>query len=202
MALEKYLKEKEAFIFELDDVIYPEKDYLLQVYYLFAQFIEYGEQLSATDILKFMQATYLEEGAADLFAKTAAKFKIPDKYEVNFNMLLLSVRLPLKLLIYDEVLRFLQEIVVERKLIFLLTAGSPVMQLNKIKQTEWDGLEKYLTVYFTEELKETGDPLGFIVEKHRLDREKALFIGRSEFARISAANVKICYLPVEELFDD
>lgn len=86
MALEKYLKEKETFIFELDDVIYPEKDYLLQVYYLFAQFMEYGEQLSAVDVLKFMQDTYLEEGAVDLFAKTAGKFNIPDKYQVNFEM--------------------------------------------------------------------------------------------------------------------
>lgn len=202
MAFAKYLKEKETFIFELDDVIYPEKDYLLQVYYLFAQFMEYGEQLSAADILQFMQATYLEEGTADLFAKTAAKFNIPDKYQVNFELLLRSVRLPLKLLIFDEVLRFLQEITVERKQIFLFVQGSPVMQLNKIKQTEWNGLEKYLTVYFTEELKAARDPLGFIVEKHRMNTEKTLIIGRSEFARTSALNVKICYLPVEELFTD
>ncbi|WP_316809811.1 HAD hydrolase-like protein [Pedobacter heparinus] len=202
MAFEKYLKDNEAFIFELDDVIYPEKDYLLQVYYLFAQFIEYGEQMSATDIIKFMQATYLEDGSTNLFAKTAAKFNIPDKYQVNFDMLLLSVRLPLKLLIYDKVLRFLQEIVLERKQIFLLVQGSPVMQLNKIKQTEWNGLEKYLTVYFTEELTETPNPLRSIVEKHGLKKEKTLLLGRSEFARKSAANVKICYLPAEELFTD
>ena len=30
---------KTAFIFELDNVLYPEKDYLFQVYYLFARFI-------------------------------------------------------------------------------------------------------------------------------------------------------------------
>ncbi|RYY34080.1 MAG: haloacid dehalogenase, partial [Sphingobacteriaceae bacterium] len=27
---------KQAFVFELDNVLYPEKDYLFQVYYLFA----------------------------------------------------------------------------------------------------------------------------------------------------------------------
>ncbi|ACU05208.1 MULTISPECIES: HAD hydrolase-like protein [Pedobacter] len=199
MALEKYLKEKETFIFELDDVIYPEKDYLLQVYYLFAQFMEYGEQLSAVDVLKFMQDTYLEEGAVDLFAKTAGKFNIPDKYQVNFDMLLMSVRLPLKLLVYNEVLRFLQEIVVERKQIFLLVQGSPVMQLNKIKQIEWNGLEKYLTVYFTEELNEEPDRLEFILEKHQIDKETVVLIGKSEFSKTAASNVKICYLPVEEL---
>ena len=34
---------KKAFVFELDNVLYPEKDYLLQVYYLFASFLEYSE---------------------------------------------------------------------------------------------------------------------------------------------------------------
>src|SRR5690349_14130267 len=115
MTSEKYLQEKQFFIFELDNVIYPEKDYLLQVYYLFAQFIEYGEQLNSADILKYMQETYLGDGEKDIFAKTAAKFSIPDKYRVNFDMLLNSVRLPLKLLIYDELLKFLQAIVLERK---------------------------------------------------------------------------------------
>lgn len=38
------VKDKQIVIFELDNVLYPEKDYLLQVYYLFAQFIEYSEQ--------------------------------------------------------------------------------------------------------------------------------------------------------------
>ena len=31
---------KDAFIFELDDVLYPEKDYLYQIYYLFTAFLE------------------------------------------------------------------------------------------------------------------------------------------------------------------
>ena len=29
---------KKAFIFELDNVLYPEKDYIYQVYYLFAAY--------------------------------------------------------------------------------------------------------------------------------------------------------------------
>jgi hypothetical protein len=199
MAVENYLQENEAFIFELDDVIYPEKDYLLQVYYLFAQFMEYGAQLNAADVLKFMQDTYAEEGVLDIFAKTAAKFSIEEQYKVNFDMLLHSVRLPLKLLIFDKILKFLQEIVVERKQIFLLVDGNPAMQLNKIKQMEWNGLEKHLTVYFTEELVEVSNPLEFIVEKHQLESAATVLVGRSELFRAAAANVKICYLPVDEL---
>lgn len=200
MIHKKYLLEKDYFIFELDNVIYPEKDYLLQVYYLFAQFIEYGEQLSATEILKYMQETYLTQGETDIFAKTAAKFTIPEKYKVNFDMLLHSVRLPLKLLIYDEVLLFLQEIVIERKQIFLLVKGDPAMQLNKIKQTEWNGLAQYLTVFFTEEFGSEAEALKQMMEKHQLGVSKTLLIGSTAFAENPTAIDHVDYLNVNELF--
>lgn len=200
MIPEKYLKEKQAFVFELDNVIYPEKDYLLQVYYLFAQFMEYGEQLNASDVLNYMQETFLQEGHDQLFDKTAARFNIDEKYRVNFEMLLYSVRLPLKLIIFSEVLTFLQTIILERKQIFLLVSGNPGMQLNKIKQTEWNGLEKYLTVYFTEELDPALNPIEFIVEKHQLEKADMLMIGKSGAIKTSAENVKICYLQVDDLF--
>lgn len=200
MTTAEYLKEKEFFIFELDNVIYPEKDYLLQVYYLFAQFIEYGEQISATDILKYMQDYYLEHGDKDIFEKTAAKFSIHEKYKVNFDMLLHSVRLPLKLLIYNEVSALMQAIVLERKKIFLFVQGNPAMQLNKIKQTEWKGLEQYLTVFFTEEFEPENDALKLIIEQHQLDRAKVLIIGNTTFAETSSRVNDVDYLNVNELF--
>lgn len=200
MTAEKYIQEKEFFFFELDNVIYPEKDYLLQVFYLFAQFMEYGEQLSAADILKYMQETYLQDGKEDMFAKTAAKFSIPDKYQVNFDLLLDSVRLPLKLLIYDEVLKFLQTIVLERKQLFLFVKGNPAMQLNKIKQTDWNGLEQYLTVFFTAEFEPETAALKLIMEKHQLDHSKMLLVGNSSFSKNAAAADYVDYLDVNELF--
>lgn len=200
MIFEKYLQDKQSFIFELDNVIYPEKDYLLQVYYLFAQFIEYSEQLNAADILKYMQDLYMQEGAAEVFPKTIAKFNIPGKYSVNFEMLLQSVRLPLKLLIYPEVLNFLQAIVLERKQLFLFVEGIPAMQLNKIKQTEWAGLEKYLTVFFTAEFEPEQDSLKLVLEQQQLPKDKVLLIGNSTFAENIAADSTVDYLNVKELF--
>ncbi|TKC65617.1 haloacid dehalogenase [Pedobacter hiemivivus] len=200
MIFEKYLQEKDSFFFELDNVIFPEKDYFLQVYYLFAQFMEYGEQLNAADVLKYMQETYEKASADDIFAKTAEKFNIPEKYKINFDMLLHSARLPLKLLIYNEVLNFLQSIVLERKQIFLLVSGNPTTQLNKIKQTEWNGLEKYLTVFFTEEFEPEQDALKLIIEKQELKKERVLLIGNSKFAKSSALKYKMDYLDVNELF--
>ncbi|TKC06262.1 HAD hydrolase-like protein [Pedobacter frigoris] len=201
MAFQQYLKEKQAFIFELDDVIYPQKDYLLQVYYLFAQFIEYAEQISAAEIISEMQNLYFVEGSENIFEKTAAKFGIPEKYKVNFDLLFLSARLPLKLLIFNEVLSLLQAIVIERKQIFLLIDGDPGMQLNKIKQIEWNGLEQYLTVYFTAETspKPSNESLTQILEKHNLEKERVLMIGEDEKDELCANNSGIEFLQVDKL---
>lgn len=168
-----------AFIFGFDNILYPEKDYLLQVYYLFSEFMEYTEQLDAKDITDFMQLEYANHGQVNIFEKTAAKFNIPQKYLYNFDLLHENARLPLKLLPFQKILSFLQEIVIERKAIYLLVTGKPLMQINKIKQLEWHGLEKYLKVYFSEEFEPSlsSNSIDFIVEQHKLNKEEILYIG-------------------------
>ncbi|MNY23883.1 hypothetical protein D3C86_1575670 [compost metagenome] len=74
------------------------------------------------------------------------------------------------------------------------------MQLNKIKQTEWKGLEQYLTVFFTEEFEPENDSLKLIMEQHQLDRAKVLLIGNTTFAETSSRVNDVDYLNVNELF--
>lgn len=86
MDVYQYVTDKQAVIFELDNVLFPEKDYLLQVYYLFAQFIEYTEQKNAQPIINFMQAEYENNGTDVLFEKTAKQFGIDE----NINTISIS----------------------------------------------------------------------------------------------------------------
>ncbi|MBC7653467.1 MAG: hypothetical protein H7098_03215, partial [Oligoflexus sp.] len=63
---------KNAFIFELDDVLIPQKDYDLQVYYLFANFIEYLEAFPpAQEMLAFIAKRYEINGQWLMFEETA-----------------------------------------------------------------------------------------------------------------------------------
>ena len=201
MAFEKLIADNQAFIFELDDVLYPKKDYLLQVYYLFAQFIEYGEQLSASEVLNFMQATYSNHGETDLFLKTADHFNLPLKYQYNFDLLHENVRLPLKLLLFAPVLTFMKQIVAESKRVFLLADGNPTEQLNKIRQIEWNGLETYLTVYFTEEITNLGrgKAIEIISDKHTLPLGEIVMVARDEEGELAAPIVGIKLLPIDKL---
>jgi len=195
MKYQEYINTKQAFVFGLDDVLYPVKDYQLQVYYLFAQFIEYGEQIDAQEIIRFMNDTYLSAGAEDIFAKTAAKFDLPQKYIINFDLLQQNARLPLKLLLFAPVLDFLKEIHAAGKPIFLWVEGDPVQQLNKIRQMEWNGLEKFLIVYFSAETGTFQQTLDMIILKHNLKRKEVLVIGKSLCDSVD----KVEFLSVDQL---
>lgn len=197
----QYIKDKDIVIFELDNVLFPEKDYLLQVYYLFAQFIEYTEQKNAQQIVEFMRAVYEEGGAGQVFEKTAEKFGLADTYKYNFDLLHQNARLPLKLLMYKNMLDFLQELVVERKQIFIVTAGNPEQQLNKIKQTEWNGLEKYLTVFFSDELNQSKSEIfQNILNSNNLSPEQALVVGANKLDEQQSNLINLPYIVSLEIY--
>src|ERR1700761_9214746 len=123
-------ERKTAFIFELDNVIYPEKDYLFQIYYLFAASMEYVELIDAKAATDLMVNTYFTEGKGAVFKTLQQKFGVNQKYEANFQQMMLNIKLPLKLLIYNNILELLQQIVVDRKRIFIVSNGNPEQQLN------------------------------------------------------------------------
>lgn len=191
-------KRKSAFIFELDNVIYPEKDYLFQVYYLFASAIEYTDLVDAKATTDLMVATYIEEGNDVVFDRIKEKLGIDEKYRKSFEHLLLTAKLPLKLLVYKNVLELLQEIVVDRKKIFIVTNGNPQQQLNKIRQTEWNGLEPYLTCYFTSESrpKPETDAIELIIKEHDLNRRDIMMVGATNIDSLCAEAVGVDYKDV------
>jgi hypothetical protein len=188
---------KNAVIFELDQVLIPQKDYDLQVYYLFANFIEYLESFPiASDLIAFIQKRYEAHSNLDMFLEVSQAFGIDKKYQENLDLLFINAKLPLKLLLYNEALKLIQELVVNRKQVFILTGGNPLQQLNKITQTEWNGLDKYLKVYFKEELaaQYTDFGLSFIVEENKLVKNEVLIISNLEKDRVSALNFGIDFI--------
>lgn len=194
---------KKAFIFELDNVLYPEKDYLFQVYYLFAGFLEYTELVDAKILIRLMTEAYEREGKEAVFDELQDKFKIDDKYRQNFEHLMINAKLPLKLLLFDRMLNILQEIVIDRKRIFIVTNGTPALQLNKIRQTEWNGLENYLTCYFAEEYaaKPEPDAVHALIHDHDLQRRDLLMIGNLKEDELCAEASGIDYFNVNNFLN-
>ena len=186
-----------AFVFELDDVLLPVKDYDLQVYYLFSNFLEYLEpQIVAIELMDFIKSRYEVENNHFMFEELQLNFKIDKKYKANFELLFSNAKLPLKLLLYKATLELLQEIVVNKKQIFILTAGLPAIQLNKIRQTEWHGLDKFLKVYFIDEFspKPNSASLDFLLNSNNLNKTETVFVGISVNDKLMANNTGVNYL--------
>jgi FMN phosphatase YigB (HAD superfamily) len=184
-------------MFELDDVLYPQKDYLLQVYYLFSNFLEFTEgHPKASELSEFFKISFGFHGSQGIFEKAQEAFGIDRKYKDNFERLHTVARLPLKLLLFQNMLKLMQELVIDRKSLFIVTNGDPEQQLNKIKQVEWNGLEKYLTVYFANETKPKPDTavLNTILETHDLLRRDLVLIGNSTTDEEFAGNAGIDYI--------
>jgi FMN phosphatase YigB (HAD superfamily) len=192
---------KKAFVFELDDVLYPERDYLLQIYYLFSNFIEFTEGFPlASDLTEFFKNTYLDLGDNGIFDRAKGEYGIEEKYRDNFDRLYYSARLPLKLLLFPNVLILLQELINQRKEIFIVTNGKPEIQINKIMQTEWNGLEKYLKVYYSQEinLKPEPDVLSYILKKYDLLKEDLLIVGSTQTDEKFAVSGGVDFLNISE----
>ena len=189
---------KTAFIFELDNVLYPEKDYLFQVYYLFASLLEYTELIDAKQTTNILTNAYIEIGKEFVFDRLKEKLNISGKFRYNLDNLLITAKLPLKLLLYSNMLALLQDIIIDRKKIFIVTNGNPEQQVNKIKQTEWHGLEKYLTCYFAEETlaKPEPDVIDQLLDEHNLQRRDVVIIGISEIDRLCAEASGIDFIDV------
>ncbi len=196
---EKY----DAYIFELDDVLFPAKEYDLQVYYLFAQFVEYTEGFPpASDLVDFFKKGYESgQNMTRVYADAEKTFAIDEKYRENLERLFVQAALPLKIILYKEMLELMQQIVVDRKKLFIVTNGLPRMQLNKIRQTEWNGLEQYLRVYFAEELKPKPDSsvIDHICEEHHLKRRRILIIGRTGIDSDFADEAGLDFVDVNDL---
>ena len=173
---------KDAFVFELDDVLYPAKDYWYQVYYLFASFLEYTEMIDAKEATNNMTGTYSSEGKEHVFDNLKKKLNLDEKYRANFNHLSNTAKLPLKLLLFQSMLELLQEVVMDRKKIFIVPNGNTGQQLNKIKQVEWNGLEPYLTCYIANELVLTPetDCIDLLIKEHNLQRRNVVMIGADD----------------------
>jgi|SRR6185503_2848304 len=195
-------KRKTAFIFELDNVLYPEKDYLYQVYYLFSALLEYTEFIDAKVATDTLIDAYNKEGKDFAFDRLKEKFNLSERFRYSLNNLLLTAKLPLKLLIYQNMLNLLQEIVIDRKKVFIVTNGNPVQQLNKIKQTEWHGLEEYLTCYFAEETipKPEPDVVDLLIKDYNLRRRDVVMIENSEIDRLCGEKSGIDVINVNDFF--
>ena len=197
------LKDKKAIIVELDDVLFPKKDYDLQVYYLFAQFLEMTGEHSAADIVQFLKKQEDWASQGDNFEKLVEKFDFVGKYRLNFDRLYKTARLPLKLFMYQKMLDFLNVAISSGTQIFVVTSGDPATQFNKIKQINWQGLEQYVKLFFIEEYRQTFfSVVANLLEDNNLLASQTLTISKNKLVYPPSNFLNLPYILITEIITE
>ncbi|MGO1596191.1 MAG: HAD family hydrolase [Sphingobacterium sp.] len=170
--------DKKLYLFELDDVLFPERDYLLQIYYLFAKFVEFSEgRALAEPLVDYMKQVYAEKGHSRVYALAAQQFAFREDYAENLERLIANGHLPLKLYLFNSV-KLLLASILERKAHFaVLTKGNPMTQLNKLKYLDWQGLDQGVKIYFQDELDFRNiEPFRYIATENQVSEDEIMFI--------------------------
>lgn len=173
--------DRAVYLFEIDDILIPKRDYLLQVYYLFANFVEYteGREISK-ELLRYLTTVFEREGEDAVIPAALRQFELEDSYLENFERLRTNAHLPLKLFLREETKTTLLSLFTAGKKVGILTDGNPVEQLNKLKHIDWQEVSAYLPllkVYFVKELTFRNlVPIEFIADDYGVSLHDILFL--------------------------
>lgn len=179
--LENIPLDRDVYAFELDDVLYPKQDYLLQVYYLFGSFYEFTEgTVSANELAQLMKKVYLFHGEDKVFDTIKEVFAVQEKYRENFERLQANAQIPLRLELFEQACILLKELFDTHKNVVILTKGNPVEQLNKLKFFNWGELTPHIDkikIYFVDELRHQHiDVIPYLAGEFNVAEDKILLV--------------------------
>jgi HAD superfamily hydrolase (TIGR01549 family) len=190
------------YVFDLDNTIYKEEDYLFEAYKNIAASIvtklpNLNEEVLYLTLLKL----YESEGRTRLFNKFLTPFDPEEHFLQDCLHILRSFRPEGKYAIFPEIKPILSELIFRKKIVYILTNGNPEQQRNKINNIQWEGLDRSMSFLFADELEPKPSPAGveYILKNTGVDKNHTIMIGDSEDDRICAGNSFISFIDVKVL---
>lgn len=193
-----------VFIFDLDNTIYNEEEYLFQGYAAVSRFMAgISKNASESKIYDELKALYLTEGRTRLFDKIAGRLGLDNNIVKECVRILHSFHVEKKLTLNAGVKELLEELTDLHKEVFILTNGNRTQQENKVNNIDWGMLEGQIRVIYASEIEPKPSPAGVkaILSVSGFREEDAVFIGDSEVDRLCASNSGIAYMDVSTISD-
>lgn len=191
-----------VFIFDLDNTLYCENDYLFAAYHQVAKNIQKNYKIPESIISDFLKQSFLEYGRQNLFKRLLEHFELPDYKLDSFLTELRTVEISPKIKLNKDTLNNLNDLVRKNKKIFVLTNGNLIQQQNKIKNIDWKGLESNIKFYFANlyQPKPSGISLDILISENNFERRNCLMIGDQEIDKQCALNSNVDFLFGKDYF--
>ncbi len=177
-------------IFDLDDTLYPEKDYLFLVYQEIADYTQQKYGISKKISFSFLKESFLKNGRENLLDIFIKEKQIDNKEIKNYLYIMRTISLRGKLKLFPLIKLKLKQAVSTTK-VCVVTNGNPIQQRNKVAQIDWDDIEVHNIYYANEISPKPSCEIYEIIKKDFLlnENDKILMIGDSQIDEEFAKNI-------------
>lgn len=193
-------------VFDLDNTIYPELEYLKRAYcYLSSKVVEeYPCKIKDKNILcEYLTNEFILRGRKGLFQKFIKKFNIMD---ITIDEMLFFIRsVPIEensIMIYPEIESIINKYYKEKD-IFILTNGNPIQQNNKIFALNIPHKKDIKVIYASSLGPDYEKPNPYYVENdiknNKYGKDDIIIIGDSQIDEEVSINANVVFKNVNEI---
>jgi len=199
----KNLNSYSTIIFDLDNTLYNEIEYISRAYRFIGNKIsELNKQFSPQDILIFLIEEFKSNGRKDIYQKLIAEFNSINYSLSEFLNDLRNVPIPENsILIKDELYNFILRNINKYKF-FIATNGNKTQQENKFRSAYIPYKNRiniiYCDAFGVDKRKPNPFFINYISKSFHIKLNDMMFIGDSDVDCNAALNGKIDFLMVEE----
>lgn len=175
----KFFLNYNLIIFDLDNTLIDEEDYLFQGYNKIAEYISTRYNIESNFIFEFLIDNYKKNGRVKLFDSMIEKFDLEKNILIEVLKILREFKPTHKIKIFPKMEEILITLKLNKIKYIVLTNGNTTQQKNKVKNTEWKGLMPEIVYANETEPKPSVISLEkfLIFKKLKIKKEKILFVG-------------------------
>lgn len=192
------------YIFDLDNTIFKEEDYLFEAYAAIAGKIAVlTPSIDKEQLCLKMKQIYENLGREKLFDRFLSSVGLDNSYLSECLDILRNFK-PEKPIEINKIFKHvLPDLIKQNKKIFVLTNGNVDQQKNKIKHIQWEGSDRNIHFVFANEIEPKPSPAGvlYILKTSCTEKNKTVFIGDSATDKICAMNSGVTYFDSNDLPD-
>ena len=192
------------YIFDLDNTLYNEKDYLFIAYKKISEkIVEKNPHLQSEDLSCFLQKKFVSQGRVNLFNKLLENFSIKNLSVKNCLEILRTFKCQSKIKLFPDAYVTVKDILSKNNRIFVVTNGNIAQQKNKIKNIDWNGMKEDIVFVLANKYqpKPSVDSYSFIKKKYWISRSTTIMIGDMNSDMDFAKNIGIKFMFVNNFYE-
>lgn len=187
----------QLYIFDLDNTLYAENDYLFAAYKQIAHYVEQNARTSAVLVERYLKQTYQSYGRNQLFDRMNDYFQLSISVDKYLDILR-KVQVNPKFALFPEMEQILRAILDRKKPVYLATNGNRQQQVSKVAAIDWKDLLPHIQIVYCSDIEPKPSPASIvhILEKEKIKNEGAVFVGDSDGDQEAAHKAGVTFIHV------